>query len=152
MQRKCNCVSHVLSPPSDIFAPLREKRRVIFGRLINFSKTLNYPDGMLHEQLYSLLHKYNVMGCSKKYFNPRSNPRKTGVSMVVDFATHEEAKSAVDSFNGYKAFGRPLRVVFWQPSNDNLDGASWDVASGSFRFSSESHQGSAKDTNFEAVS
>ena len=142
----------LLSPPSDIFAPLRERRRVIFGSLPDLRKTRKHPSYTLHEQLYSLLHGYNVMGCSMMYFSPRKDTKKNGVSIGVDFATHEEAKSALNSFNGCKILGRPLRTSFWHPSTENLNGASWDEASGSVHFNSESDRGSAKGTNFEAVS
>jgi hypothetical protein len=127
--------------PTNIFQSVREGRRVGFDTA-DLGPTLNVDD------IYKLLHNYNVMCASKPIKYNRGLVRRH--CKFVDFATREEADQVVQIFNGAKLHGLKMEVSKYQIPLKHL-GASWDGGlKGGHR--SGRDQGSAVSTNYEYVS
>ncbi len=147
----------LLSPPDDIFAPLLQGRRVVFSNLPDISGVdIGAPkkgsSRLLMQNLYSLLHRFNVMASGNFYFSPGIDTKKNGVSIAFDFATRDEAQSAITALNGTEILGRPIRAAIWQPPKKHIGEAVWEQGPDRGHFSGAGDQGSAKITNLEPVS
>jgi hypothetical protein len=139
-------------PPKDVFAPVREQRRLGFMNLCSRDPIVNGDNQVPAREVYSLLHNYNVT-----YWKP-TNTQKTLSSggkitqqcSFIDFATRDEAKDAQNTFDGQMYNGHKLQVRPWQIPRKFL-GASWDTGRGGEHFSGQRDQGSAVGTNYEEV-
>ena len=127
--------------PTNVFQSIREGRRVGFDMLYH-GAPLNIDD------LYKLLHNYNVKCIGKGYHYFRQLVRRR--CSFFDFATREEADQVVQIFNGIKLNGFELEVSKYQIPMKYL-GTSWDGGlKGGHR--SGRDQGSAVGTNYDYVS
>jgi len=127
--------------PKDLFAPLRENRRIIFENI----PPQHYPS----YQFYELLHGYNVMSASRpiKTNPPQHAAYLSGYSIKFDFETKEEANIVVASCNGHVTGGRSLFVARSKlPLKYTV---SWDTGRGGSHNKTGRDEGSEVGTNFE---
>jgi hypothetical protein len=139
-------------PPKDVFAPVREQRRIGFMNLCSRGLNAGGENQVPAREVYRLLHNYNVTYWKPSMFQTTlSTGRKiTQEVSFVDFATRDEAKDVQDRFDGQMYNGHKLRVRPWQIPKKFL-GASWDTGRGGEHFSGQRDQGSAVGTNYEEV-
>jgi hypothetical protein len=143
-------------PPVDMFAPLREQRRMGFTNIplphLVTTRARFKSRETLVETAYRLLHDFNVNSAATVW--PEENARKgyqmTTGTVLIDFDTREEAKCAQNKFDGRLYGSRTVIVRPWQIPLKYL-GASWDTGRGGEHFSGKRDQGSAIGTNYEEV-
>jgi hypothetical protein len=144
-------------PPKDLFAPIREGKRLVFDNVPTFPgeslnlevvkgfKTIDFSKPVL----YKLLFSYNVTWVGYSILYQRKNDKQTVRAMNVDFATRDEAEHARLKFNEFNWYGNIIGVAPWQVPMKHL-GVSWDSGRKARHFSGRD-QGSAVGTNFEEV-
>lgn len=144
------------APPADMFASVREQRRLVFSHLpqLEVQVKARRPASRTHTALYTLLHKYNVV-CMSEVINTQKlmsdGQKADNIHVQVDLASRQEAINAEFEFNKSSLAGHKLAVHCWQLPMQHL-GASWSTGRGSGHFSGVRDQGSAVGTNFEEVS
>jgi hypothetical protein len=132
-------MSLVVYPP-DLFAPVREGRRVAIEDLpVAFVE--------VSRDLYTLFHDFDVLSFSKfiKYV-PKGN-NLTGYMLFIDFATRKEAEKAL-KLKGALIAGR--RAIFSLAKPPLKYTASWETTRSTGHYS-DRDGGSAVGTNFEEV-
>ncbi|KAF2823562.1 hypothetical protein CC86DRAFT_372496 [Ophiobolus disseminans] len=101
----------VTTYPSDIFAALRESRRVTV-------ENLPRPQGiwnLIYSQLYHFLHEYNVQGTGGFFKYPPLVPWLSGFAMAFDFPTKSEANETIQLYQGRLIGGRPIQLSISKP-------------------------------------
>jgi hypothetical protein len=138
------------TPPKDLFAPLRESRRVVIENMPHFE----WREATPYRYLYRLLHSFDVLCCSglARYIPKSGNI--SGCFMKVDFATKQDADIAIDSFDQTIICDH---TTLWSVSKLPLKySESWDKNTSLHRKlghnKSGRDEGSAVDTNWETVS
>jgi hypothetical protein len=143
-------------PPMDMFAPVREQRRIGFRNvpLPHLVKTrVGFKLGeALLETVYRLLHDFNVVTAATVWPEQavRNGRLMSKGTVFIDFDTRDEAQRAQNTFDGRLYGSKRLVVRPWQISLKYL-GASWDTGRGGEHFSGRRDQGSAIGTNYEEV-
>jgi hypothetical protein len=137
-----NVRAPIMSPPEDIFRPVREGRRVV----VDLPRQAHF----LVQNIYALFYSYNVDSVSWDIPYEEKTTKSQRKCWHVDFSTREEADDAIRVFNGTKYKGTKLRVTRWQIPLKHLS-ASWDSGRPGEHFSGRD-QGSAVGTNYEYVS
>jgi hypothetical protein len=84
------------TPPKDLFAPLRESRRVVIENMPHFGRREAAP----YMHLYRLLHSFDVLCCSGLARYIPKNGKISGYFIKVDFATKQDADIAMESYDG----------------------------------------------------
>lgn len=135
-------------PPSDIFAPMRESRRVIVDNLPNYLPVhLRQRKGpVLKDRIYAMFHSFDVLCTSRvrSYKDPRPKQRK--FLLVLDFQTPEEADMACNLHDGHLVESHELAVAVSKPPMRHI-AASWDGGKAGYH-NSLRDTGSAVGTNF----
>jgi hypothetical protein len=138
-------------PPKDLFAPIREGKRLVFDNVPTFPrKSLNFGYKTIDfskPALYKLLFSYNVTWVGDSVLYERKNDKIRAIN--VDFATKDEAEHAWLKFNEFNWYGNIIGVAPWQIPMKHL-GVSWDSGRKVGHFSGRD-QGSAVGTSFEEV-
>jgi hypothetical protein len=142
------------SYPKDLFAPVREYRRVIVEN-VPYPR-LDNSVSVTWKCLYELLYGFDVLSCSTVQVYKPKHSKINGCSVKFDFVTREDAEVAVDSFEGcfIGACGLPS---IWSVAKVPLKyGPSWDNDTSLHRRMGHSKsgrdEGSAVGTNWEFVS
>jgi len=111
----------LLAYPFNLFAPLRESRRVVLENLPYPLKAMN----LLYSNIYSLLHGYNILGSGSFFrYKPR-NPKLSGWAIKLDFTTKAEADEAILTYDGQMVGGRPVQMSISKPPM-RYTAVSWD--------------------------
>jgi hypothetical protein len=152
----------LLEPPKDLFAPVREGRRITFDNFPVLEKEVLETSSLLggpkktgplvdvsQTLMYQLLHNYNVTSLSRTVLYLRKPEKSLIRALHVDFASKDEADHARLTFNNFSYHGSVLGVATWQIPMKHL-GVSWDSGRKGGHFSGRD-QGSAVGTNFEEV-
>ena len=132
--------------PTNIFAPMRESRRVIMDNLPSDTKL----GQAVLEKTYDMFHSFNVLAINDVRRYQARDARETRCMRAIDFATKEEADMAVQLHDGAIMFGYKLRIAIAKPPMKHL-AASWDTTKGGYH-NSLRDTGSAVGTNYETVS
>jgi hypothetical protein len=130
---------HCMTYPSDVFAPLREGRRLALD---------NAPDQYLsglYPEIYRLLHDFDDQSISRRIkYVPRTK-NLSGWMVFVGFATREQADEA-RQLDGSLIGGRKVRFAVAKPSLNYTISCDSGRSQGHY---SERDTGSAVGTNFE---
>jgi len=153
-----DCRGVTTEPPKDIFAPVRERRRLVFDRR---PRQDAFPAGFVPNEwilfelklkMFSMLHNYNVIYVSDMItYQERGRPnshraraaetelawkQRAHITCVnVDFASKEAIDKAIAQYDDHLFYGSKLKVTPWQLPLRHLGGSSWDAVRGGQHFS-----------------
>lgn len=132
--------------PSDLFAPLRESRRLILFNLANKAHGQDVSTGF-----YGFLHEFNVQSVGTRFKYTPQFGELTEYAANVDFATNSDADLALETCSGRVICGLPIRLARCKVPLKYT--TSWDTMwRGSGHNTTPRDEGSAVGTNFEEAS
>ena len=132
--------------PKNLFAPLRESRRMILDNLPNFTSDTN----LIYARIYELFHRFDVACCGKPVVYVPRVAYLSGWYLSIDFLKQSDAEVAKDMCDGEMILDRRLYMNVAKPPLKYT--ASWDHSGLRVHNRSGRDTGSAVGTNFEEVS
>ncbi len=136
--------------PKKLFAPVLESRRVIIENLPDLTVVGGkIGDPEILNSLYALFHRLDVHCCSSMMRYTPGSSQLSGYAMSIDFATSEEAQTAIRIGDGQMILGHRITVAVSKiPLKYTV---SWDTTRGGGHNRTGRDMGSAVGTNFEEV-
>jgi RNA recognition motif-containing protein len=136
----------LLEHPTNIFAPIREGRSVVFDNIPAPARATRESDLLFYE----LLHAFSVVSMSMyRKYKPTKSELFSGFLRTATFKTNEDAQLVCQLYDGHTMQGREIVVGISKPPMKHL-AVAWDGGRPGAH-STLRDQGSAVGTNLEKV-